>query len=85
MNWIARKSGKHCARYMEPLDSCFDLNQFSSAVYTVISPLEIELVTTEYWAETLPLSCWSISSRNNTKLTSHGKSPVREIMVYTAD
>ena len=54
INWITatRKSGKHYARHMEPLDSCLDLIRSHELLKQWFLPLDIEPATTEYRAET---------------------------------
>ena len=58
INWITltRKSSEHCVWYSETLDNCFDFISSHQQCISWSPPLEIEPVTTECRAETLPLS-----------------------------
>ena len=75
INWMTmtKKSGKHSMWHTEPQGSCFDLIKSYQQHILCTPPLEIEPVTTEYRAKTLPLSYWFTLHTSNAKLTTHGK------------
>ena len=72
ITWITinRKSGKHCAPHIEPLDSCFDLISPHQQCLPKSLQLKIERATTECRAETLPLNYSYTSRTSAAKLTS---------------
>ena len=61
-----------CAWHTETLDTHLDLIRSHQQCILWSPPLEIEPVTTEYRAETLPLSYQSTSYTSDAKLTSYG-------------
>ena len=60
------------AQHTETLNSCFDLIRSLQQCISWSPPLEIKPSTTEYRAETLPLSHQPILHTSDAKLTSHG-------------
>ena len=69
---MTRKDGEHLRTTYGNTGQLFRPYKVSSAVYAVISPLEIEPSTTKCRAETLPLSSQYTSHTNDATSTSHG-------------